>query len=61
MEVIIVKTEVEKKHKNIIYIYYIYNMNQYMMCGGCVCLILLIAINGALLGVITDGAGCNEY
>jgi hypothetical protein len=36
-------------------------MIQYMMIGGCVCLVLLIAINGALLGVITDGAGCNEY
>ena len=35
-------------------------MNQYMMIGACVAFVVLVAINGALLGVITDGAGCNE-
>jgi len=33
----------------------------YLVIGGCVCFVILIAINGALIGVITDGYGCNEY
>lgn len=36
-------------------------MNPYMMIGGCVCFSILVIINGAMLGVITDGYGCNEY
>lgn len=36
-------------------------MGKYMMIGGFVAFVILIAVNGALLGVITDGAGCNEY
>ena len=34
--------------------------SKYMMIGGCVALILLAGINGALLGVIIDGTGCKE-
>jgi hypothetical protein len=36
-------------------------MNQYMIIGACVLFIILVAVNGALIGVITDGAGCNVY
>jgi hypothetical protein len=36
-------------------------MNQYMMIAACVLFVVLLIVNGALLGVITDGAGCNEY
>jgi len=32
-----------------------------MMIGGCVALVILVAINGGMLGAIVDGAGCNEY
>jgi len=36
-------------------------MNQYMIIGACVLFCVLLIVNGALLGVITEGAGCNEY
>jgi hypothetical protein len=32
-----------------------------MIIGACVTFCVLLIINGALLGVITEGAGCNEY
>ena len=33
----------------------------YIAGGMCVLFIILLAVNGALLGVIVDGAGCQEY
>ena len=62
MVVVIVKIEVNNNILKYNLFYYniilYYNMNQYMIIGACVLFVVLLIVNGSLLGVITEGTGC---